>query len=114
MSRPDPRSSFRRSWVIGAAVALLAAGCSGDSSEEAASQQTSASPTASPVTNTMSAADAAAIDDAANEALAANPALPGLWIGVWDPDRGTYLAAYGEAVEGGTAATVEESSSVTR
>lgn len=89
-------------------VAVLAASCSNASSEETASQQTSASPTAPPVTNTMSAADAAAIDDAANGALAANPALPGLWVGVWDPDRGTYLAAYGDAVDGGTAATVED------
>jgi len=32
----------------------------------------------------MSTADAAVIDELARDALAQNPDLPGLWIGVWD------------------------------
>jgi D-alanyl-D-alanine carboxypeptidase len=56
----------------------------------------------------MSAEDAAAIDDVANAALEQNPDLPGMWIGIWDPEKGTYLAAYGDAVDGGDAATVED------
>jgi len=56
----------------------------------------------------MSAADAAAIDRLARDALAKNPDLPGLWIGVWDPARGVYLQAYGQAVKGGAKATVAD------
>ena len=57
-------------------------------------------------TTPMSAADAAAIDKLAQEALAKNPYLPGLWIGIWDPDKGVYLQAYGRAVKGGAKATI--------
>ena len=58
----------------------------------------------------MSEADTAVIDDAAMEGLAAGEGeLPGMWVGVWDPAKGVYLAAYGDAVAGETAATVEDS-----
>ncbi|MFO1538913.1 MAG: serine hydrolase domain-containing protein [Chloroflexota bacterium] len=57
-------------------------------------------------TTPMSAADAAAIDALAAAALAQTPDLPGMWIGVWDPAKGVYLQAYGEAVKGGAKATV--------
>ncbi len=54
----------------------------------------------------MSAADKAAIDAAAAQALAASPdAAPGLWLAVWDPKKGYYEQAYGNAVIPGTPAT---------
>jgi D-alanyl-D-alanine carboxypeptidase len=56
----------------------------------------------------MSSSDAQAIDDAANAALDAAPDLPGMWIGVWDPERGVHIAAYGDAIDGQTAATPED------
>jgi len=56
----------------------------------------------------MSVADAAAIDQLARDALAKNPDLPGLWIGIWDPARGVYLQAYGRAVKGGATATIAD------
>ena len=37
-----------------------------------------------------------------------NPDLPGMWIGVWDPEKGFYSAAYGEAVKGGAKATIDD------
>ncbi len=40
--------------------------------------------------------------------LAQNPDLPGLWIGVWDPAKGFYTQASGEAVKGGAKATIDD------
>jgi D-alanyl-D-alanine carboxypeptidase len=58
----------------------------------------------------MSDADAAVIDDAAMEGLAAGEGeVPGMWVGVWDPAKGVHLAAYGDAVADETVATVEDS-----
>jgi D-alanyl-D-alanine carboxypeptidase len=55
---------------------------------------------------TMSAADKAAIDAAAAAAISASPdAAPGLWVAVWDPKKGYYEQAYGNAVLPGTPAT---------
>jgi D-alanyl-D-alanine carboxypeptidase len=59
-------------------------------------------------TTPMSEEDAAAVDQLVEEVLSQSPDLPGLWIGVWDPDKGSYLQAYGEAVKGGEAAAVEQ------
>ncbi|MGI9136215.1 MAG: serine hydrolase domain-containing protein, partial [Candidatus Nanopelagicales bacterium] len=54
----------------------------------------------------MSAADKAAIDAAAAQTIAASPdAAPGLWVAVWDPKKGYYEQAYGNAVLPGTRAT---------
>jgi len=36
------------------------------------------------------------------------PDLPGLWIGVWDPAKGFYTQASGEAVKGGAKATSDD------
>lgn len=58
-----------------------------------------------PPTAKMSSADAKVIDDAAAAALKTNPDLPGMWIGVWEPDKGVHVAAYGKAAEGSTEAT---------
>jgi D-alanyl-D-alanine carboxypeptidase len=45
-----------------------------------------------------------AIDRAANRALAATRGqLPGMWLAVWEPRGGTYVAAYGESQRGGQA-----------
>lgn len=66
-----------------------------------------------PTTAEMSPEDAAAIDQAAEQALAGSSGqLPAMWIGIWDPEKGRYLAAYGEAVVGGAAATVGDHSRI--
>ena len=60
-------------------------------------------------TRPMSAADRAAIDVAANKAVAGSfDQAPGLWLAVWDPAKGYYEQAYGEAVVGGAKATVSD------
>jgi D-alanyl-D-alanine carboxypeptidase len=59
-------------------------------------------------TTPMRAADAAAIDKLAQDALAKNPDLPGMWIGIWDPGKGVYVQAYGQAVNGGAKATIAD------
>ncbi len=93
-------------WVVLiVALTAVAAGCSSEDASDAAT--TSASTSASP-TEAMSAKDSKAIDDAANGILAAHPELPGMWVGVWDPEKGTYLAAYGDAVDGSTPASVDD------
>jgi D-alanyl-D-alanine carboxypeptidase len=66
-----------------------------------------------PTTKAMSAADAASIDQTAQAALASgNGQLPAMWIGIWDPAKGYYVGAYGEAVKGGAAATVADHSRI--
>ena len=91
-------------------MAVLLAACS-EGSEGAGPSSERWSGTAPP-TQQMSAADAELIDDAATTALAAAPDQPGMWIGVWDPAKGVYIAAYGEAVDGQTAATPEDHSRI--
>jgi D-alanyl-D-alanine carboxypeptidase len=57
----------------------------------------------------MSAADRAAIDVAAKAFLADSlDKAPGLWLAVWDPKRGYYEQAYGEASLDGAPATVKD------
>ena len=57
----------------------------------------------------MSAADRTAIDTAAQQFIANSlDGTPGLWIAVWDPKRGYYEQAYGEASTDGTPATVTD------
>jgi D-alanyl-D-alanine carboxypeptidase len=63
-------------------------------------------------TKQMSAADAKPIDEMAQAALEQNPDLPGMWIGVWDPNKGVHIAAYGNAVDGGAAAKVDDHSRI--
>jgi D-alanyl-D-alanine carboxypeptidase len=60
----------------------------------------------------MSAADAAAIDARAETVMAQSPDLNGMWIGVWDPAKGYYVQAYGNAVKGGAKATVDDHSRI--
>lgn len=57
----------------------------------------------------MSAADRAAIDKAANNAVTNSvDGAPGLWLAVWDPKKGYYEQAYGNAVVGGAKATTAD------
>jgi len=57
----------------------------------------------------MSAENRAAIDKAANLYVANAPdKSPGLWLAVWDPTRGYYEQAYGNAVLPGTRAAVAD------
>jgi len=67
-------------------------------------------------TGTLSAKDRATLDAAAQAVVKAPapkgssvPAVPGLWFGLWDPEKGAYVSAVGEARADGTAATVEDS-----
>jgi D-alanyl-D-alanine carboxypeptidase len=88
--------------VLASALALAA--CSGGS-EDAGDRWSGTAPP----TEEMSAADAEDIDAFANAALADfAPDLPGMWIGVWDPDKGVHIAAHGEAVAGETAASPDD------
>lgn len=62
-----------------------------------------------PTTKEMSAADAKAIDETAAKVIAATTKeLPGMWVGIWDAEKGYHLGAYGKAVLPDTAATVED------
>ncbi|MCX6434166.1 MAG: serine hydrolase [Actinobacteria bacterium] len=57
----------------------------------------------------MSAADRTAIDSAAQQFIANSlDGAPGLWIAVWDPKRGYYQQAYGQASIDGTPAKVAD------
>jgi len=57
----------------------------------------------------MPAADTAAIDAAAASYLSESPdQAPGLWLAVWDPKKGYYEQAYGNAVLPSTPATVAD------
>lgn len=57
----------------------------------------------------MSAADRAAIDAAAAQYLTNSiDKAPGLWLAVWDPKKGYYEQAYGEASLDGAPATIKD------
>jgi D-alanyl-D-alanine carboxypeptidase len=59
----------------------------------------------------MSDEDVTAVDEASAEALTSFAAhgATALYVGVWDPETGAYIAAYGDAASGGSAATVDDS-----
>ena len=60
-------------------------------------------------TETMSAEDAAVIDQAMASLLEKYPDIPAWYVGVWDQERGAYQQAYGLAdVANGRAASVED------
>jgi D-alanyl-D-alanine carboxypeptidase len=68
---------------------------------------------AAPTTTKMSAEDAAIVDQLAKAGLDSSAGqLPAMWIGVWDPAKGYYVGAYGEAVTAGAAATVADHSRI--
>ena len=91
-----------------ATAMLVAAAASSATAADAAASWSGPQLTTRP----MRAADAAAIDGMARDALAKNADLPGLWIGIWDPARGVYLQAYGQAVKGGAKARITDHSRV--
>lgn len=104
-----------RTTVLALAASLLPAGvalpvAAADPSAAPAASAAASARWSGPARTTtpMSAADAAAIDALVAGALAQAPGLPGMWIGVWDPAKGYYLQAYGEAVAGGAKATVAD------
>jgi D-alanyl-D-alanine carboxypeptidase len=103
--------------VVGLASAIALTACSSNGSDGSnGSNASSAAPdpwsAVAPPTQEMSSADTKAIDDASAAALAASPDLPGMWIGIWDPDKGVLIAAYGDAVKGTTPATTEDHSRI--
>lgn len=58
----------------------------------------------------MSSDDSAALDKINNDQIAAtgDQGNTGIWMGVWDSDKGMYLAAYGAAEADGAEATIED------
>jgi D-alanyl-D-alanine carboxypeptidase len=60
-------------------------------------------------TEPMGAEDTAAIDAGVAAIMEANPDVPAMYIGVWDPERGAYVQAYGLAdIAAGTPASVDD------
>ena len=62
----------------------------------------------------MSSEDAAALDEINETAIKAvkDVGNPGIWMGGWDPDKGMYLAAYGEAEADGAEAALDDHSRI--
>ncbi len=68
---------------------------------------------AAPTTKQMSAADAAVMDQYAQDGIEMSAGnLPAMWIGFWDPAKGYHVGAYGEAVVGGAAASIPDHSRI--
>jgi D-alanyl-D-alanine carboxypeptidase len=60
-------------------------------------------------TGEMDAAERDRIDAAIVDLLERNPELPAMYIGIWDPERGAYTAAYGTAdLDSGRAPSVDD------
>lgn len=99
--------------VLPLAMALALAACNGDgdtTSDAGSSPGASSSPATVDVSlpeREMSPRDAKRVDRAVN---AADPlsVSPGYWVGVYDPDKGYYEHAYGQAEVGGEAAAVDQ------
>ena len=72
------------------------------------SPQPAFSPVASLPTRSANATDAAYADSAAQSAFAKMDA-PALYVGIWDPQRGSFVHAYGKAVRDGADATAQDS-----
>ena len=92
------------------AAVLLLAGCS-DAADDASSPSASASAGASQLpTAPMGAQDAAKLESVIASTYSEDIAkdFPALWVGVWDPEKGAYTQAWGEAVVGGRTATVDD------
>ena len=56
----------------------------------------------------MSEADAAIIDQTVADTIAQVPDLVGMWIGIWDPEKGYYLQAYRDAARDGEPAAIDQ------
>ena len=91
--------------VLLLAGALVAAGCSSDDdSSDGGSSDTAAADSEAPSvvvelpSGEMSADDVALIDAAAQGMIENSlGGIPAVYVGVWDPERGSYVAAYGDA-----------------
>lgn len=106
-----------RRWAPFLAACLIAApalaGCSTSGSSPDASGSTSATASTvmwqapfAPTDKPMSQAESARIDALATKALAESPdKAPGMVIGVWHPEKGYYVQAYGDAERGGAKLT---------
>jgi D-alanyl-D-alanine carboxypeptidase len=109
---PTPRPSRLPGSLLAVllALALITAACSDD--DDAAGQTTSVpAETTLPAPREMSSEDQAAVEAAITAGVerltGPAPAIapPGLWVGVWDPEKGSYLTARGDAAEGQPATT---------
>jgi len=101
------------SAALAAAVALVvAAGCAGPAPATGADGAPPPHPVAADTltTRTPSAADEQAADGAARAAFAGlDGRAPALYVGIWDPARGYFTRAYGDAVRRGAPASVNDS-----
>jgi D-alanyl-D-alanine carboxypeptidase len=101
----------RRAVAAVMVTAALALAFTSVSSPATASAPAAAPAKAAPIdpARQMSATERAAIDAAAQAFLADSLDMsPGLWLAVWDPKRGYYEQAYGEAVLDGAPAKVTD------
>ncbi len=119
---PSRSNALRRAIAISVtATALLGAtACSSDDdtgSETSAADATATTDATAATTGNdlaeMSGDDQAVVDDAIATGIeritniAPDIAPPGLWVGVWDPAKGVYLTAQGDAADG-QPATIED------
>lgn len=107
---------MRRGPLAGGLICLTlaVAGCgntsgNADSSSSANSASVTASASAVLPTTPMGQADTAALDKAITGVFdAAAKDYPALWVGVWSPEKGAYVKAYGKSEAGATDATVDD------
>jgi D-alanyl-D-alanine carboxypeptidase len=115
----NPRKHPIRTAVVAFTVMLgpLAGACGNDDADPAAGDGTSTTEVDGgalwngpmPNTQAMTPEDAGAIDDEGAEIISqANGQVPGMWVGVWDAEKGKHLGAYGNAVVGGTGAATDQ------
>ena len=116
MASRHTKTRLRATAALFATLALVGVSCGGDD-DPAAGDGTSTTVAGSgalwsgpaPNTAAMTPEDSSVIDDAANTALGdAAGQTPGLWLGVWDADKGKHIGGYGKAVVGGAAAAPDQ------
>jgi D-alanyl-D-alanine carboxypeptidase len=98
-------------------IVAMVAGCGGASStssptapsESAAASGGQLSTGPALTTKPMAAADAARLDASIKSLMSTEASeLDALWIGIWDPRQGVHEKAFGDAVHGGAAATLDD------
>lgn len=91
----------KRAVALLGVLALAATACGSDDDSADGSAESAASDpdiAISLPSDEMSDEDKAAIDATIQAALdSSGDAIPALYVGVWDPERGSYVAAYGDA-----------------
>lgn len=116
LEHQSPEVPLRRTLAasVGILVLATAAAACGDSDDSSTDSSADSSATATAVsvdlpTDPMSDADAAKVDEITGGIWSANKDdLPALIIGIWDPEKGSFVKAYGES-EPGVAATTDMS-----